>query len=535
MWAKSVGNSGADNSNSIAVDVNLNSYVVGSYTSDSILFGNITLVKDTNSNTRDLFIVKYDSLGNVIWAKNFGGTKSEDARAVCCDVSGSIFVAGVFTSPTIIFGSTTLINNGFTDFFIVKLDQNGTVVWAKSEGGSFPDFANSCAIDKNGNIFVGGVFTSQSITIGNNTYSNIPGDSETLLIKYDSNGNVIWSKISDCADAGATIRSIAVDINNNVYISGEHSCSSLIFGTYNLINTNNILADVFIVKYDGNNGAVLWAKNIAGGSGSNNKNEQTYAITTNSNAEVIVAGFYGSPSLTFGNITITNNATQNIFIVKYDSNGNSLWAKSAGGNSYDYPYSVCADLYNNIYVTGAIRSTNFMAENLPLATTGGEDVFVLKYNTNGNISWVASYGSSNNSEYAKGICTDIYGNIYLTGDFKSSTLVFDSFSLNNNGNSNTVDMFAARLGALTIGINNILNKTDCSIYPNPFKESISIQTNKFSNIAYEIYDVYGKKKMNGEIVNENTNVPMNVFSNGIYYVQINEKGKQRIFKIIKQK
>ena len=135
--AKSAEGTYYDYGRSIAVDANGNSYVTGYFYSSTITFGLTTL---TNSGVySDIFVVKYDSSGNVVWAKNTGGTNEDKGYGIAVDAIGNSYVTGWFSSSTITFGSTTLTNSGSDDIFVVKYDSSGNVMRAKSAGGTSND------------------------------------------------------------------------------------------------------------------------------------------------------------------------------------------------------------------------------------------------------------------------------------------------------------------------------------------------------------------------------------------------------------
>ena len=169
-YTKSAGGTNTDYANSVIVDANGNTYVVGYFSSSSITFGTTTL---TNSGSADMFIVKYDASGNMLWAKSAGGTSNDYAQSIAVDANGNTYVAGYFNSSSITFGSNTLTNAaGDYDMFVVKYDASGNVLWAKSAGGTSDDQANSITVDANGNIYVAGSFKSASITFGATTLTN---------------------------------------------------------------------------------------------------------------------------------------------------------------------------------------------------------------------------------------------------------------------------------------------------------------------------------------------------------------------------
>jgi len=264
-WAKSAGGSEGEFAYSVAADPSGNgySYVAGYFESDSVTFGSTTL---TNAGDINLFIVKYDAAGNVLWAKSADGANVNTDKAVAITVdatgSGDIYVAGFFSSPSITFGSTTLINVGNFDLFIVKYDANGNALWAKSAGGGYTEFPNSITADPSGNIYMTGVFGSSSITFGSTTLINTvnTGSYDMFIVKYDANGNVIWAKGAG-GNTHDEAESVAVDPSGSgdSYVAGRFLSSSMTFGLTTLTNAGGNAYDVFIVKYDVD-GNVLWAK-----------------------------------------------------------------------------------------------------------------------------------------------------------------------------------------------------------------------------------------------------------------------------------
>src|ERR1035437_884426 len=129
LWADSPGGIGSNAARDVVTDPGGHVYVTGVFYSPSITFGTYTL---TNSGYCDIFLAKYDSVGNVTWAKKFGGIKEDDAKSITIDNSGMMYVTGYFRSPSITFGAYTLINStSYNSFFIVKYDSSGTVIWAR--------------------------------------------------------------------------------------------------------------------------------------------------------------------------------------------------------------------------------------------------------------------------------------------------------------------------------------------------------------------------------------------------------------------
>lgn len=469
-WAKRAGGTSQDNSKSVTTDSFGNVYVIGVFASNSISFGSITLTNDTTDNSFDIFIVKYDETGNVVWAKRAGGPGSDIPHSISIDPSGNLYVAGGFSSSSITFGSTILIINnvGGTDMFILKYDNNGNELWAKTgTGGSSTDIAFSTTTDALGNVYVAGEFRSSTITFGATTLINQDTTNSTFdmfLIKYNASGNVLWAK----REGGAIqdyATSIICDSSGNVFVTGNFSSPSITFGAYTLtrMGTNPTL-DVFIVKYD-SGGNPLWAN--SGGSGADDV--FSTSITTDINGNVLVTGHFYSTSLTFGSTILPNTSVflSDIFLVKYNTSGIMLWVKAEGGAASDGASSVVTDASGNVYVAGSFKSSTITIGTETLTNTDNTgntaDLFILKYDGAGNILWTKSFGGSG-QDITGAITISASGNIFVAGEFRSSSIVFGSTTLTNAGGSFPGDMFIAKLGIDVwpgdTDNNNVVNNND---------------------------------------------------------------------------
>jgi hypothetical protein len=425
LWAKSAGGSSQDEARSIAVDASGNTYIVGYFGSATITFGSTTL---TNAGPMDIFLTKYDPNGNVVWAKRAGGTTSDEAYSVAVDTSGNVFVAGIFHSTTIIFGSTTLTNAGNYDIFLAKYDSNGNVLWAKRAGGAGLDRAYSVTVDVSGNAYLAGYFASSSIVFGSTTLTSV-GAEDIFLAKYGVNGNVLWAKSAGSAlYDGAT--SVAVDTSGNVYMAGVFRSSTIVFGSTTLTNAGVSNYDIFLAKYD-INGNIVWAK-----SAGSTSDDVATSVTVDLLGNLYVTGYFKSPSLIFGSTTLSNadntGNSYDLFISKYDINGNVVWAKSAGSTGDDFVNSIALDALGNPYVTGYFNSSTLSFGSTTLTNVGSNNIFLAKYDVNGNVVWAKSSGGTDN-DFASSVVVDPSGNVCVSGYFNSPSITFNSTTLTNAG------------------------------------------------------------------------------------------------------
>ncbi|MBI3193461.1 MAG: hypothetical protein HYZ34_03215, partial [Ignavibacteriae bacterium] len=461
-WAKRAGGTLNEKGNSIAVDEQGNSHVIGNFTSAEITLGSTTFPNVSGFDEySDLFLVKYDPSGNVVWATTAGGTDDEYGYGIAVDASGNSFVTGTFNSPTLTFGSTTLTRNGDFDIFIAKYDANGNAVWATGAGGTGGDEGKKIAVDASGNSYVTGRFTSPTLTFGSTTLTN-NGLGDIFIVKYDANGNVAWA-----SSAGGTSRDygegVAVGASGKISLAGYFTSPTITIGSITLSNTtSDDNDDIFVVQYD-TNGSVQWAAS-AGGIGFDRASD----ISLDDSGNSYVTGTFENSDITFGTFTLTNLGFNDIFVVKYGSAGNVVWARSAGGTGGEYGTCISTDASGNSYVGGYFKSSTLTFDTTALSNNGGGDIFLANYDVSGNTVWATSVGGIAN-EYAYGIFVDASGNSFVTGEFSSDTLIFDSDTLIENGYD---DFFVAKFGPPSASIitassgpnGNITPSGDVTVY-----------------------------------------------------------------------
>ena len=249
----------------------------------------------TNNGDSDAYIVKLDSTGALSWQKMFGGSGSDSAISIQQTNDGGYIVAGSSNSTDI----SGVTNNGFNDFYLVKLDSTGALSWQKMYGGSGNDVGFSIQQTSDGGYIVAGSSNSTDITgVTNN------GDRDVYIVKLDSAGVLSWQKMF-----GGSFGDFAISIqqtSDGGYIVGGYSKSTDISGV-----TNNGEFDFYILKLD-SAGALSWQK-MYGGSG----DDLARSIQQTSDGGYIVGGYSKSTDI-FG---VTNKGDRDVYIVKLDTSG----------------------------------------------------------------------------------------------------------------------------------------------------------------------------------------------------------------------
>ncbi len=317
VWAKSAsGSPGNDAINALAIDPLGNVFGTGYYQGSSITFGTDTL-SNTFSGTKDVFLVKLDTTGNVLWVRGSGGLANDIGNAVSADPAGNVFVGGQFDSPDLLIGTITLNNNapGANDVFNGKYDAAGNLLWASAAGDYHHDYILSVAADGAGNFYSAGYFRSMSITFGTITMTNPWSPyGDFFLVKYDSAGSVLWAVKSIGSSSSDAITSVAPDPFGGVFITGHFQSPSITFGPNNLTNSTSNM-QIYAAKYDGTTGTALWGVKVA-----NIDHDMGKSIAANNAGFAYVAGQFMSANLTFGSTILSNASTfyNDLFIAKLD-------------------------------------------------------------------------------------------------------------------------------------------------------------------------------------------------------------------------
>ena len=430
-WAIKAGGTNIEEASSVAVDNQGNTYITGNYMGTAV-FGSFSL-PNRSSGDRDVFVAKISPTGTFLWAARAGGTYYDIGTAVTVDLAGNVYVTGTFNSNPIYFGATTtmsLARKGSNDVFIAKLDPSGNWLWARRAGASLSDGGEAIAVDSNSNIYVTGVFQGAQTS---GSYGTLPpfvgyGYSDIFVTKLDTNGTFLWVTKAGGANSD-NVKGLALDSQNNVFLCGSFASDSLNVGTIVLHNsaTNNTM-DAFVAKLD-SSGNWLWARSSVGTAA-----ESAYAIATDSAGNAYVTGFH--QSATFGNISLTSYGSYDAYVIKVDGNGNSIWAKTAGGTNWDYGWGVAAD-GGNVYVTGEFKGTAYFGgTSLNSYTASTSDVFFTSLNS-ANGEFISAYRTGNSSnDLGKGVAFKDSG-VYWYGYFIGSITIGNT-TLSSNGGSQDV-------------------------------------------------------------------------------------------------
>jgi hypothetical protein len=283
----------------------------------------------------DVYVVKLDANGNLQWTKTIGGPESDGGNSLIQTSDGGYAIAGV----------TKSFSAGDYDVYVVKLDAHGNLQWTTTIGGKKEDVGTSLIQTSDGGYAIAGL-----------TKSFGAGDYDVYVVKLDAHGNLQWTKT--IGGPGNEMGQSLIQTSDGGYAIAGATTS---FGAG--------YADVYVVKLDAN-GNLQWTKTIGG-----KNTEEGFSLIQTSDGGYAIAGYTTS----FG------AGYADVYVVKLDANGNLQWTKTIGGKKEDVGFSLIQTSDGGYAIAGL--TTSFGA--------GEWDVYVIKLNANGKPQWTKTIGAKN--------------------------------------------------------------------------------------------------------------------------------------------
>ena len=407
-----------------------------------------------SSGDYDAYLIKTDWVGNVLWKRLYGGVGQDGASSVEQTGDGGYILAGYTYSNSF----------GINDVFLIKTDMNGDTLWTRIYGGTGGDPANCVVHTSDGGYILAG--WSQSYGLGNN--------GQACLLKIDANGDTVWTKTYGGAFTDA-FRHV-LETSDNGYIATGYTNISSGGGS-----------DIFVVRTNAL-GDTLWTRIY----GSSALDEQAEEIHLTSDGGYIIVGFEGSA---------VNPIINNACLVKIDSVGNLLWARSFGDTLQDEGHSVLEVSDKGFIVAGLTSSFG----------SGGKDVYLIKTDSVG-----ISGCHETNSNIIEGIKT-------ITVESQAPLISSGTIVLNPNisiGNGGAVTI----LCPVTPSVNEITQEATVTVYPNPsngiFKIEMEDVTGQMADGDIEVYNSLGKLVFSSELHTTTYTLDLRSKSKGIYFIKV---------------
>ena len=373
LWDKTYGSSKDDVVNPI-IKTNDGSYVLSGYT------------KSKGAGESDIWILKLDSKGNLLWNKTYGGSNFDEATSLIQTIDGGYAIAGY----------TAAKGEGGADVWIIKLDEQGNLgeitegksiftdtlimpeilTWAKTLGEIEDDRLYSLIQNDDGGYIVAGSITSKDA-----------GSTDALVLKLDKESNIVWDDTYGKSDNDETIYSIIKTIDGNYMLGG-------------ITESEETGKDFWLLKID-NQGNRLWDKTYGG-----NDYDEARSIIQTTDGGYAAAGYTESKGA----------GREDVWIIKVNSQGNIIWDKTYGGSKIDMVSSIIQTTDGGYIVAGSTASKG----------AGSLNFWILKLDEKGDLIWDRTFGGRG-SEMSRSIIQTNDGGYAVAGYTSTKGFGLSSF------------------------------------------------------------------------------------------------------------
>lgn len=491
-WAYNFGGTGNEIANSVALSED-GGYVIAGY----------TLSNDNDiSNNRgeeDLWIIKLDSIGNLVWEKTYGGSGRDRANAIQSTTDGGYIIAGSSES----FDGDVSGNFGSRDCWVIKIDSDGNLLWENSYGSGSLDVANYVIQDHNEDFVIVGIISS---------INPIPiGFFDFYIVKIDPNGDIIWEK-NYGGSRSEFARHIQQTDDKGYIITGSSSSFD------KDVSNNYGNSDYWIIKID-EQGNLIWEKNLGG-----SFTDRAYHGFVTNDGGFVAVGF--SASKDSGDIT-NHFGRQDCWVTKLNTDGVLEWQKKYGGTGTDIIFSAQQNDDNTYSFVG--RSTS--SDNDVTNNNGDNDIWIFKTDTQGNLINQQNFGGNKD---------DVARDFKIIND---TDYILVGESMSNNGdvknNYGGNDFWVIKLTEQAVSTNqSLMVAPDILISPNPsndvFEISVDHTTNSYRNKSIKVQNQLGQIVYDKNLQNFSEEIDLSNYPAGVYYVTIRLGVYKSTRKIIKQ-
>lgn len=302
--------------------------------------------KGTRIGQSDFWIIKLNAKGGEEWQKTIGGSGQDDLTAVVRTRDGGFVIGG--SSASGVSGEKTTPHYGGLDYWVMKLDKDGKIVWQQSFGGKYNDELRSIALTEDGGFLLGG--SSNSPESGNKTQKHL-GESDYWIIKLDKDGNEQWQKtIGSTGDD--QLYAVHTTKDGHYLLAGNSNSEP----GNDKRSSNDNGTDFWVIKLDKDNKDILWQEtyNIA-------KVDVLTSVVENDDSTILLGG-YAQGSRLRGNDKLVKG-TGDYVVIKIDAKGEEKWRKDVGSDGEDILKKVVETRDGGYLMAGTSKS--------PLTPEGG--------------------------------------------------------------------------------------------------------------------------------------------------------------------
>jgi hypothetical protein len=287
-----------------------------------------------------------DSGASLSWERNFGSMTTGAFTAAYATTDGVILGGCYYNAIDI--DTYHFVSNGGYDILLMKLDNNGAIVWAKSFGSPYgADWAGDetildVSVDSQNNILVAGSFyDTMSITNGLHSVTlTSASQKDPFIAKFSAQGDILYAKSFGSPGGDDAAMSLAIDSSDNFAVVGRFYNSLTLSGT----QLNGLFLDAFVAKLSGD-GTLLWAKNFGGPRLGN-----AIEVAIDKQNNIIIGGTFGG-TVTINGVTKTSVGSDDVFFTKLNAQGEPVFTRFFGSVNADTPTSVVTDSANAYYLS----------------------------------------------------------------------------------------------------------------------------------------------------------------------------------------
>lgn len=397
-----------------------------------IIVGNTT---EPEENYTDAFVIKADRYGKPLWMKNYGGRFS--------DVASDLVLEG---DSYIIAGTSDSYGNGTNDIYLLKINNQGDLIWSKSFSTTLDETSASITYAIDGGFIICGN-TRNTNNLGRNA----------LIIKIDTEGNLIWKRDYG-STGGETASEVIITSDNNYIFVGSKA------------DPSTGIQNIYLVKIDAS-GNLIWEKELGG-----SDSDEAYSISKTNDGGYILSGY----TVSYG------NGARDAFLLKVNSDGNEEWHQTFGTEHSDEFRKVIQSSDGDYYCVGAVNayfSQQFIYN----------DLFLVKTDSQGNLIWQKTFGG-NLDDYASYLLLNNEGGYVIVGSTTSFAPRSEIHFIEVNSNGDIITDVKDEENNLPIIFSLSQN------YPNPFNPetvieySIPLLDNKSNSSQYvslKVYNILG--------------------------------------------
>lgn len=395
---------------------------------------------------RNAFLAKFNSAGVRLWATYYGGTGADYGMGVTTDAAGNVYLVG-FTESTggiATAGTYQTAVSGSTDAFIAKFNSAGVRQWGSYFGGADTEEGYSVAVDNAGGVYLAGI-TQGSTTLASAGahQAAFAGISDQFLVKFNANtGARLWSTYYGGEDQDIEA-AVACDPTGNVYLAGQTMSTTGIAsaGAFQTVYTGN--PDAYLVRFNAA-GVRQWGTYFGG-----LETEEMPSVACDASGTIFLSGTTDSDDGIAYNSAYQSFRAGNKdgFLASFDGTGNVVWSTYVGGSDTEDLTDVAVDPTGKVVVAGFTQSPDGIAtigsykENIDAVS---DDAFVMKFYSDGVLSWGTYYGGDDNEEnYSTAI--DPAGNVYIAG-FTPSLIEVATTGAHQTVNNGNDDAYLAKFG-----------------------------------------------------------------------------------------